>query len=340
MGLVRDRKKRHVLPSKVSTQPSNTGAAVQAETPPKGLPPGLWVVATPIGNLSDISERAREALSRCSRILCEDTRRSAQLIQALGLTPARPPRLERMDAYVTEGKLQSVLSWLEAGENLALVTDAGTPAISDPGAELVKLAHEAGIQVTPVPGPSAVTALLSVSGFGQTAFSFRGFFPRKPSERLSELQVLLEVSSKTDTLVHLWFESPQRIEEALEAVVEGLGELAESTRICAAKEITKAFEKVFEGSAPEVLSQIREHVLESGLKGEWCFAILLPPKQSLQIHSDESSDWVKALHCFLDEAGAFAPVSASEAARRVSQHFGAPKKLVYEKALQISGKKI
>ncbi len=308
-----------------------------AESLPTGLEPGLWVVATPLGNLSDISERARLALSHCSRVLCEDTRRTAQLFQALGL---KGQAFERLDAYATTGKLETVLGWLEAGENLALVSDAGTPAISDPGADLVRLAHEAGVRVTPIPGPSAVTALLSVSGFGQTAFSFRGFFPRKTSERLEEVKVLLEVSSRAETYVYLWFESPQRIVESLEALVEGLGHQATETRLCAAKEITKAFEKIFRGSAIDVLSQVREHVLENGEKGEWCFAVMLPPKQSLQIHSDESLDWVKALHCLLDPADGDPPLAASEAARRVSQHFGAPKKLVYEKALKISGKKI
>jgi 16S rRNA (cytidine1402-2'-O)-methyltransferase len=323
MSLVSEGKKRQVLPL------------------PQGLVPGLWVVATPIGNLADISDRARQALAWASRVLCEDTRRTAQLLQALGIQRQEGGHfeLERTDAYATPERLKAVLRWLKEGESLALVTDAGTPAISDPGAHLVRLAHEQGVCVTPIPGPSAVPALLSVSGFGETAFSFHGFFPRKNSERIEAVQGLLEVSAKSGTRVHIWFESPQRIEEALQALQEGLGDLASLTQVCAAKELTKAYEKIFTGSAPEVLAQIRGHVATEGEKGEWSFAILLPPQESLQSVSEESSDWVKALYCMIDKTDGDSPITASEAARRVSQYFGTPKKLAYEKALRISGKK-
>lgn len=299
------------------------------------LPPGLWVVATPIGNLSDISDRARRALEHADRVLCEDTRRTSQLLEALGL---EKPLLERLDAYASSHKLTSVVEWLEAGENLALVTDAGTPAISDPGAHLVALAHERNVTVTPIPGPSAVTALLSVSGFGETLFSFRGFFPRKESERKDEVQEILEVCARGRIRVNVWFESPQRIVEALEALHGGLGGF--ETRVCVAKELTKTFETVFIGSSEEVLVKVREHVSCEGEKGEWCFAVLLPPVETLKSSVEQSSDWVKALQCMLEYPGENPPIAASEAARRVSQYFGVAKKIVYEKALQISGKKI
>jgi 16S rRNA (cytidine1402-2'-O)-methyltransferase len=318
--------------------PSSPSAPPRDGVP--GLPPGLWIVATPLGNLSDVSERAKLALAHADRILCEDTRRTAHLLQALGI-PA--PCLERADAYSAKDRLREISQWLLAGENLALVTDAGTPAVSDPGSEIVALAHELGVRVTPVPGPSAVTTLLSVSGFGQTAFCFRGYFPRKSSEREQEVQATLEVSVKTGTRVHVWFESPQRILETFEsiskALVEKLGSRASEARICLAKELTKSHEKIWSGNPDEVLGKLRDHLGSEGEKGEWCFAVLFPESAGNSDASDDSSDWVKALHCLLDDKADSSSITASEAARRVSQIFGVGKKLVYEKALRISGKK-
>jgi 16S rRNA (cytidine1402-2'-O)-methyltransferase len=298
------------------------------------------VIATPIGNLSDISDRARLALKHASRILCEDTRRTAQLLEALSISRDDGERfqLERSDAFASPSQLEKAIAWIEEGENLALVTDAGTPAISDPGAALVQLAHQRGVRVTPIPGASAVTALLSASGFGETAFSFRGFFPRKPSERVEEVKVILEVL-KSGPRVQIWFESPQRILETLQALHEGLSEKSELTRVCVAKELTKAYEKIFSGTASEVLAEVRSHVADEGEKGEWCFAILLPQFESETSEHDDSSDWVKTLACMLNISEEIPPLRASEAAQRVSQYFGIPKKVVYEKALRISGKK-
>jgi len=250
----------------------------------------------------------------------------------------------RLDAHADAGRLEQALQWLEAGENLALVTDAGTPAISDPGSELVRLAHESGIRVTPIPGASAVTTLLSVSGFGETAFSFRGFFPRKPSERASEVSAVLKASALSGTRLHVWFESPQRMLAAIGDLSAALGDgLGEHARLCAAKELTKLHEKIWAGSLRAVLEELRAHFAEEGELGEWCFALLLPPTDARVSRTGDSSDWVKALRCLLENAGENesqkARISASEAARRVSQYFGTPKREVYEMALRISGKK-
>lgn len=139
--------------------------------------PGLWVVATPIGNLGDLSPRAREALELADAILCEDTRRTARLAAALGISTP----LERLDAHAGPRAIEKAVKRLEAGESLALVTDAGTPAISDPGAALVAAARDAGVAITPFPGASAVMTLLSVAGFHETPFTFRGFFRENPA---------------------------------------------------------------------------------------------------------------------------------------------------------------
>lgn len=139
----------------------------------------LWVVATPIGNLSDTSARCREVLARASLLLCEDTRRTRALLSALQI-PA--PTLWRCDAHTEASQVQGVLTRLREGADVVLVSDAGTPAISDPGAMLVAAAHAAGLPVLPVPGPSSVAAALSVAGFSATPFHFLGFPPKKAGE--------------------------------------------------------------------------------------------------------------------------------------------------------------
>lgn len=140
----------------------------------------LWVVATPIGNLADLSPRARETLARASVVLCEDTRCTRTLYQALGLAP---PRLVSCYAQNEIARVDEAIALLSSGAEVALVTDAGTPALSDPGGRIVEAAHAAGIEVHAVAGPSAVAAALSVSGFNATPFQFLGFPPRRAGDR-------------------------------------------------------------------------------------------------------------------------------------------------------------
>jgi 16S rRNA (cytidine1402-2'-O)-methyltransferase len=277
------------------------------------------VVATPIGNLRDLTLRARDALLAADGVLCEDTRRTRVLLKALGLPSAR---LERLDAFAEDSRIARAVERLREGESLALVTDAGTPAISDPGAALVAAAREASVTVTPVPGASSVTALLSVAGFGETAFVFRGFFPRQEADRVRELD---RAAASEAARVFAWFESPERIEDALASLAARLP----AAQVIVGKELTKVHERFFAGSAEQVLSLVMEELEVEGARGEWCFAIRLPPLEVV-----ESSDWVKPLHLLID-----AGLAASDAARRVSQAFGASKKTVYEAALKISGKK-
>jgi len=140
----------------------------------------LWVVATPIGNLADVSPRARETLARASLVLCEDTRRTRTLYQALGLAP---PRLLSCYAQNEIARVDEALAVLSSGADVALVTDAGTPALSDPGGRIVEAALDAGIEIHPVAGPSSIAAALSVSGFNATPFQFLGFPPRRAGDR-------------------------------------------------------------------------------------------------------------------------------------------------------------
>ncbi len=298
-------------------------------------PGSLWVVATPIGNLEDFSPRGKATLERVHTILCEDTRQGAKLISALGAQKSMS-RLERLDAHTGERALRSWIERMKKGESFALITDAGTPAISDPGSALVRMAREQEIEVVPVPGPSAVPALLSVAGFEETAFAFRGFFPRTSADQKREIEL---VSTSAVSRVFVWFESPRRVVEALSC----LAEACPDAQVAAAKELTKIHEKVFWGSAREAASQVEIEITREGELGEWVFAVRFPKLETesaahasshgagKKAVSDES---LKALHCLIDSG-----VPASEAARQVSHHFGAHKKSVYEAALKISGKK-
>lgn len=294
---------------------------------PISIPSGLWVVATPIGNLSDLSERAHYALANAQTVLCEDTRQAAKLFSALGLE--RPINgFERLDAHAGPAKIAKIAERLANGETMALISDAGTPGISDPGADIVAAARGRGVTITPVPGPSAVIALLSVAGYAEQNFCFRGFFPRKKGEKTAEIE---QVSNTSVAQIYVWFESPNRIVESLEAIVEMLPR----ADVIAAKELTKLHEKFFSGTASAVAESVGAEIKNEGARGEWCFAIRFPEKMSETRQScEESSDWVKALKCLID-----AQVSAPEAARQVCQHFGAARKAAYEMALKISGKK-
>jgi 16S rRNA (cytidine1402-2'-O)-methyltransferase len=302
-----------------------------SETKRQDLPPGLWVVATPIGNLGDLSPRARAALEEADALLCEDTRTTQTLLSACGIR-REPGSLLRLDAHAEKKGLEEILGRLQSGESLALVSDAGTPGVSDPGARLVAQAREAGIKIIPVPGPSAVAALISVLGAAETPFTFRGFFPRKPGERERELELV--AANTRVSRAYAWFESPHRIVEALQAVAGTLP----SAQVLAAKEMTKFHEKYSFGEAEAVAGAVAAEISAEGPRGEWCFAIVLPETQagsgSHGPETGESSDWVKALRCLLD-----AGVSASEAAKQVSHHFGIAKNTAYSRSLELSGKK-
>ena len=170
------------------------------------LPMPLYVVATPIGNLGDLTERAREVLAACDGVVAEDTRHSGNLLRHLGIH--KP--LHALPAFDEAARVEPLVRRLAAGESLALITDAGTPAVSDPGAVLVRRAVETGVPIVPVPGASAAIAAVSVSGFPEGRFHFAGFLPRKASHRA---QMLDELRSLRAQLV--FYESPQRLSQTL-----------------------------------------------------------------------------------------------------------------------------
>ncbi len=200
----------------------------------------LYVVATPIGNLGDISARARETLAGASAVAAEDTRHSGRLLRELGLE--RP--LVSLHEHNERARVAELIARLRAGESIALVSDAGTPLVSDPGYLLVAAAIEAGITVTPVPGASAAIAALSAAGLPSDRFCFEGFLPSRAAARRRRLA---ELAAEPRTLV--LYEAPHRIADCLADLAGALGA---ARRACVAREITKRFETFYRGSLGEL----------------------------------------------------------------------------------------
>jgi len=206
----------------------------------------LYVVGTPIGNVGDITPRAREALAGALRVLAEDTRRTRVLLGQLGISGKS---LIRFDAHATPARIQSLVTAIGEGESVALVTDAGMPAVSDPGAELVRAAREQGVRVVVVPGPSAVTAALAVSGLVSGPFTFLAFLPRQGKKRRAALERILR---STEPVV--LFEAPSRLTETLRE----LAELDPARRATLCRELTKIHEEVIHAPLAELAALDRE----------------------------------------------------------------------------------
>lgn len=300
----------------------------------------LWIVPTPIGNLGDITERAREVLSAVDGVLCEDTRRATQLYRGLGIA-LRPT--ERMDAHVSARQLETVVERLLAGESLALISDAGTPGVSDPGARLVFLARHSGVRVVALPGPSAVTQMVSILGAQneseeqQPGFEFVGFLPRQGLSK-RWLEWVAQVRPRSVHRV-IAFESPHRIVGSLQdladlSIPSTLGGV--SIRCVVAKELTKLHERVWEGTLQEVAEQVASEVKREGALGEWCVAWVfatmdVEQSQGRVIPQEETPHaltWKRWLEILIA-----LDVSVSRATASVCQEFGAPKNAVYAQAL-------
>jgi 16S rRNA (cytidine1402-2'-O)-methyltransferase len=211
----------------------------------------LYLVATPIGNLEDITQRALRTLGDVQAVAAEDTRRTRRLLDHYGVSV---PVLSLFE-HNERRKVPELVERLRAGESLAVVTDAGSPGVADPGYRLVRAAIEAGMEVRSVPGPSAVIAALQVSGLPTDAFTFAGFLPVKPGARRRTLEVL---ARRRETIVV--FEAPHRIE----ATLEDLEAIWKERPIALARELTKAFEEAIRGSAREV----KERLTKEKRRGE------------------------------------------------------------------------
>lgn len=222
-------------------------------------PGRLDIVATPIGNLDDLSPRARAALAGADVIAAEDTRRSAQLLNALGL--AKP--LLSLREHNERAQSQRLIERLLNGECVALVSDAGTPLISDPGQTLVTAAIEAGIRVQPIPGPTAIAALLAVCGLPTERFAFEGFLPPKSGPRQGALRALVH-----DPRTLVFFEAPHRLAETLADLRDVLGG---ERRACVGRELTKLHETLYRGSLTELAALSTQDA--DMLRGELSIAV-------------------------------------------------------------------
>ena len=265
----------------------------------------LFVVATPIGNLGDFSARGREVLAQVAAICAEDTRRSGQLLAHFGIaTPLLALHEHNEDAIA-----QKIVARLLAGGSLALVSDAGTPLVSDPGFRLVRAAREAGIQVSPVPGASALVAALSVAGLPSDRFIFEGFLPAKPKARREHLQRL---AGEPRTLI--FYESSHRIEEALDDAVAAFG--ADRPAVMA-RELTKLFETVLDGTLAQLAERVRAD--DNQRKGEFV----------LMVHGageDADAKVVEGRRIYSTLAKHLPPSTAAKLASELS---GAPRKSLY-----------
>jgi 16S rRNA (cytidine1402-2'-O)-methyltransferase len=270
------------------------------------LEPGLHIVATPIGNLGDLSPRAADTLRRADRILAEDTRVTGKLLAHIGATaPAN-----RYDDHTTDEERERIVAQL--GEKaFALVSDAGTPLISDPGYKLVRAARAAGHAVHTVPGPSAVIAALTLAGLPTDRFLFLGFIPAKAKARAA---AIAEVAAVRATLV--LYESGPRLGETLAALAELLG----PREAAVAREITKLHEECVTGT----LGELAARYAQAAPKGE-IVIVVGPPVQAAKA-SDEELDTA------LDEA--LSRLSPSRAAAEVAEKLNIPRKRAYARALE------
>ncbi len=291
------------------------------------LPGEFYIVATPIGNLGDLSPRAVEVLRDCDGVYCEDTRITQNLFRALEI---EPKRLERMDENMSEAVLESrvskIFDTLERGESWAFVSDAGTPSISDPGSRLVARLRALDVVVIPIPGASALSAFLSASGLIGDTVIFRGFFPRDKSDAKEVIEALHQ-SPFSGSVVTVWYESPKRIIKTLEQFAEH----APDVLMCVSKELTKKFETSWFGPANQIVPEIKAHLNEIGELGEW---VLGAQVKSPEVESEKTPWAIKALECLLEEG-----VSLGSASKKISQVFGVPKNMLYEKGLVIAHSK-
>jgi 16S rRNA (cytidine1402-2'-O)-methyltransferase len=281
----------------------------QAEIAAAPLPPALYLVATPIGNLADITLRALETLAAADILACEDTRVSRVLLERYGIR-------RRTTAYHEHNAAQAgpkLVAALEAGQSVALISDAGTPLVSDPGYRLVNEALERGLRVVPVPGPSAALAALTASGLPSDTFLFAGFPPVRAGQRASRLQALKGIPA---TLI--FFESPRRLADTLAAMAETLGA---ERKAAIGRELTKTFEETRTGT----LSELAVHYAEAGApKGE--IVICVGPAEEQPAEAGDIDRLLLSLA---------AEMPASKAAGEAARMTGGQKQALYRRLLEL-----
>ncbi len=268
----------------------------------------LYIVSTPIGNLEDITLRALDTLKKVDYIACEDTEHSLKLLNYYEI---KKPLISYWSAK-EKVRAEEIIQKLKAGYSVALITDAGTPGISDPGAIVISRAIEEGIEIIPVPGATALITALSISGLDTTEFTFIGFLPVKESQRKKKL---LELSSEKRTLV--FYEAPHRILNTLDDMLEVFGD----RKVCIARELTKMFEEVIRGRISEVIEKLEE----GKIAGE--YVIVVEGLTQKEPTFDEALQEIKELM----KKGK----GRKEAVKIVSELYNLSKKELYEKSLKM-----
>jgi 16S rRNA (cytidine1402-2'-O)-methyltransferase len=288
-------------------------SAAPPDDPRDGLPAllsGLLLVSTPIGNLGDISARARGALEAADVILCEDTRRTGRLLASFDIRG----RTEPLHEHNEDARIDSVLGRLRAGQTIALVSDAGTPLVSDPGYRLVRAAIAAKLPVTAIPGPNAAVTALILSGLPPLPFLFLGFPPARQAARRAAFSGLRAAERAGLSATLVWHEAPHRLLETLADLQEIFGDRAAAV----ARELTKRFETVERGK----VSDLKDLFAGEAPRGE--ITILIGPPETVDPENLEGR-----------LRTALATQTVKDAAALVSAATGLPRKVVYARALEI-----
>jgi len=270
----------------------------------------LFIVATPIGHLEDLSPRARRVLAEVALIAAEDTRHSRRLLGHCGI----PTPLTSYHDHNESAKADVLLDALLAGRDVALITDAGTPCIADPGYRIVRAARQAGIPVVAVPGPSALVAALSVSGLPTDRFAFHGFFPRKVARAHALLDDLARIGG-----THVFYEAPHRLLDTLGLLEQAMP----GAECCLARELTKCFEETVCGSPGD----LRRHFGQAPVRGECVLMVYLPPRDAA---GDAPAP--EALRDAVEALMAAEGLSRRDAILRVAGETGLPRNTVYRAA--------
>jgi len=277
------------------------------------MPAGLVLVSTPIGNLGDMTARARAALQQADLVLCEDTRTTQRLLSAMGISA----RLEALHEHNEDSRIPALIARLQRGGRIALVSDAGTPLVSDPGFRLVRAAIAAGIFVSAVPGANAAVTALVLSGLPPMPFLMLGFLPPRQAARLAALKKLRAAELAGLSATMIWYEAPHRLPEMLVDLLFVFGDRPAAV----ARELTKRFEEVRRGT----LSSLAAHYAAEAARGE--VTVLVGPPAAEETGAGE-----------LDAAlrQALAAHSVKDAAALVAAAIGLPRKQVYSRALELS----
>ncbi len=275
--------------------------------------PSLVLVSTPIGNLQDFSPRARETLAKVDVILCEDTRTSAALLRAHGIST----RTQALHEHNESARIPALIEAMHRGTRFALISDAGTPLVSDPGYRLVRAAIEAGLKLSGIPGPNAALLALTLSGLPPHPYLFSGFLPPKSGARRAAFTTLRGAELAGLSATHLVYEAPHRLAEFLADAAAVLG--PRPAAVC--RELTKHFEEVRRGT----LAELAAHYAEHAPRGEIC--VVIGPAEAQEASAETLDDALRT---------ALASMSVKDAAAAVALATGLPKKQVYARALELA----